>query len=357
MGAKESTGGMYIELEANSVVAGQVITGLLHILVTTPIPATGLSLCFKGVEKTRWTVHKATCPTGPTPNLFTGRRILIRQNYHLHEASQGALQPGQYSFPFLIKTPSDLPSSFSCTLPSESAPDHPPPRGVIQYSLVAKVPGMAKTKQELFVTQQIYKEVAPTEDEVVANISTWCCWGRGVVRMRADFSKNAYVPGENATVVVDMHNEQSRVKSSGLRLVLFRQVRIRDTEGHSKTAVERIAAVKSSLDVAAGPNLLSAGKHSVVMLIPPAEKVDRTVTVRSTLIDCEYFLRTEAVMDGRWMCCGEMPAIEKRMVVYQPQHQDPSEAPADKPEDWSPRVMPLCKFDAAVGLRYPHKTS
>jgi hypothetical protein len=250
-------------------------------------------------------------------------------------------------------TPSDIPSSFNYYVPSTLLG---PERTIakLRYKLVAKVEGeganIKKEARELYITRIMTAPVMSIVDQVSARISTWCCISKGTVRLNAQFNKNAFVPGEMATVILDVDNQESKLDGIAFRLTLYRSLYLRSDDRDFHIIKEPVNSVQIAGSVASKKGRLSVDQKTLQLLIPTNDSVALATSTKGNLIECLYSLSGELVMDGFCMCYGKRPVIEKTMLIYPPQMDRQPLPPA--PEGWNPQVMPVQQFTTGSGYEY-----
>jgi len=185
----------------------------------------------------------------------------------------GILQPGQYTWPFQYQLPADLPGSFyerrtlyehideyhkDEHLPdkefydsddengdgqidnadSDSSDDddnkrqfrrnkynRPAYYGLINYVFSARldVQGFLskdlKALQPVIIHPRLGVDVKPATASESATVCLCCCIPRGKVHMNCYFDKNAYAPGEMATIKADINNESKSTMHMVVKLI------------------------------------------------------------------------------------------------------------------------------------------
>ena len=152
-------------------------------------------------------------------------------------AQAGLLQPGQYEIPFSFSLPASLPGTF----PEEEGMNGSETyRCSIDYEVLAfvEVPGVftdnIRHRQLLAVTASLDTKAIHAETvEKNKKVCFLCCIPRGEIWMRASMDKSHYMPGETATIVVEMNNG-SRAAIHHVSLRLVRRLRL-GTRGQGKS--------------------------------------------------------------------------------------------------------------------------
>jgi hypothetical protein len=347
---------LHIHVENRNLQAGAVLQGVIYLHVTQPTPAQELVLYFKGIEKTEWSISEKerdmlTDTYEDVTHTYIGRRDIITQRFPMFLFADSTIQPGHFSFPFSICTPTGLPNSFRYKPEFLVGIDDGPLVAAISYKIVAKLEGKITQKSalRLNLTQPPANTPVPMSGHTQANISTWCCLGKGTVAVSADFDKNQYVPGETATITIDVNNEESQLIGTGLSATLTRVIRMRDNSGRQHIITSKVCHVALKEEIASGKSPAAATKRTLQLPIPRDETMEGAGTVASQLVDCEYFLAGEVVMDGNCMCCGDSPKVSKAMTVY-PAGLERGLLP-ELPETWMPQAMQ--KQDFVVAYQGP----
>lgn len=350
MGNGEVSGTLHIEVESRNIHAGDVLTGMIYLYVEKPVPASELVLYFKGKEKTRWSVRvKERNPLTGNQHYVTytrtGHHNITKVRFPVFIFTGGMLQPGQYSFPFAIRTPSGVPNSFSFK-PTSGFFDSEGASAVISYRLVAKVEGeqanIKKSSSKINITRPVTQIPAAMSGTTNARLSTWCCLSKGAVKVSVDFDKNMFIPGETATITIDVNNEDSQLAGSGLIATLTRVIRLRDDSDRAHTITTQVNKVTLGEAIAPGKSQMAVTKKTLQLTIPKDEMTENAGSVDGKIIDCEYFLAGEVDMDGCCMCCGDAPKVSKVMTVY-PSAMGALPVP-QPPPNWNPQVMERQEF-------------
>ena len=318
MGIGDSRGGLHIDLENPNVLAGSEITGLVHVVVKETTPAHSLELLLKGKEITRW-----TSGSGKNKTHHYGNRKFLRWEMPLFVFSEGCLKPGHYNFPFAIYVPGSLPGSFSFARNATAQ---------IIYKLGARVigegAGIPKTTIPLIISQTTYAVDSPANLQKTARMSTWCCLGQGEANIKAETDKLTYVIGETAATVMTAVNQGSELACTGFRASLIRTIVMRDDL--NRTRVD--SSVVSTADL---PHPIPAHHPTPVtqsLVLPITSDGYQTNTVQGQLIQCKYEIKCETLVDGCCMCCGDIPAVEKHVVICP--SSIPRMAPPPLPDEW-----------------------
>lgn len=348
----ESKGRLVIALQSAAITAGETITGELYLQLNSPLPSSGLFLYFKGIQATQWAqkpADQSKAANSAFSQGYSGKHFLVKHRYQVFVSEAEIIPAGQYCFPFTLRTPVDLPDTFTYEPEFNALKQPGRTTGTIRYYLVGKMEGVGaeigKVKVEVEVSRPLFEQGDAAVAESSTRLKAWCCCSQGFVRVKADIGKGAFTPSESATVLIDINNEMSRAKASGVHLSLIRKIRLRDTSGRSHLVVDSLLSVDCAQKVSTGLDLLSSSRCILTVPIPQGP-----VSVRSHLIECDYWVKADVVMEGL-ICGGEFPSVEKRLVVYRPAVVKVVR-PIDLSKDWSPVQMPALVLDAAAGHEY-----
>lgn len=330
---------LLVHVESRNVQGGEVLEGVIYLHVSQATPAQELVLYFKGREKTKWSVSERerdmlTDTYEYVTYNYSGHRDVLVQRFPVYQFVDCTVQPGHYSFPFSVCTPTGLPNSFRYKPNYSVGIDSGPLAASISYKLIAKLEGKTSEKYALRLNlTQVNKETpVPMSGQTRANISTWCCFAKGTVSVAADFDRNSYVPGDTATVAIDVNNAESQLAATGLTATLTRVIRMRDDSGRQHIITNKVSQVALRETIAAGQSPALASKRSLQLPIPKDETMEGAGTVTSGLVDCEYFLAGEVDMEGECMCCGDSPKVAKAMTIH-PAGLEKAQRPEVVPEN------------------------
>jgi hypothetical protein len=281
-------GDLFLDLSKESYSPGDIVTGNVYLYLNKAYPANQLTIKFKGTEF----VYFADIQRKPVEYLSPSE--MIHRTHHettvklkIPLFSWGNTQEipvGQYIFPFSFQLPLNIPGTFFqkrwCLL------------GDISYSLSAfldtaenKKKKKKKNKQPrlMFNCDVTIKEAVPNQPlkkiEQSANIPMSClCFQKGNSLISAEFEKNAYNPGDTATVILDINNHNSPYDLKRITLS-FRQV---VTLMHPKSGVTRM--FKLSEQYVDGVKAGSASEIRMIEIkLPPAEVPERELLKEKNL--------------------------------------------------------------------------
>jgi hypothetical protein len=344
MGNSESPGTIHIDLDSPSIQAGDSLTGTIHLLVSKPISASLLSLELLGNESTQWYTSQQR-KKERIVHEHKDQRVLLSRKFTVHSFPPEGPQEGQYSFPFVLDLPDTLAGSFLFEPPYIPFFHDGQTRGVIQWVVMGRLEDQSGAYivsggAELHVAQRLNQEIAAVEGEITADLSTWYFFSQGRTKVKVEFSKDAYVPGETARVLVNVDNSESALEALGIRVRLTRYIILRERN----VSVFRDS---SQINSASLPYRLSAHhppqQFTLELMIPTSADVEQMTSVASQLIDCRYEMTAEVEMNGWFTSMGQLPKVSRVMCIYPPQVEKVS---PPEVEEWNPTVMPVAHLDA-----------
>jgi len=336
-----------MQLDRPYVVAGQMLSGTIYLNITSQegFQSKGIYLQLEGNEMARFeeeitdnfdrdgdgdTMEKRIV-VRHTKNEFIDMKIPIHQFREL-------LMPGQYSYPFNIMIPMGLPATFY-----ESDKRHGR-----DYSARVSYKLQCECDSSGFLSRDIEYEVpivmlecalSSIEQPVVEHtegVMFCCCIPKGDVTIKASFDKNAYMPGENAYIVVDVNNE-SESNVDEINAKLMRSLRLRaDGQDMSHTEVMREITI---------PGVPPGEKREDLRVALPMtyeQKWGRDFDqvkpgVNSRHITCNYYITIEASVPMA-------PDIQLHLpiTIY---NAAPEYAVPEAPPGWSPMDNEVAVFE------------
>lgn len=323
-----------IELFAAAVTAGDSLQGVVHLHVPQTLPLSGLQLILKGREITQLP-RSLTYQTGNSH----GKHYFLKQEFQLVRFEGGLVSVGHESYPFSIRTPSNMSPSLSLRRDGL--------RAEIRYTVTVKSIGaVLKSKTEFSViTEPSLNPAMRDIPERRAAIRTWCCLSRGEVSLSGTLDKDVYLSGEEVKADVKVNNKNSALEVVGLKATIHRTLKVSTPEGmtHSEEDV---------LNHSYTPCLVPPGKDSllsvqqVLVSVPTVEREGKTFAAQSIccrLIDCSYMLEIEAVLGGCFTVGGQKAKVFQRILLTKTVPASPSKKV--KPNDWTARVASLVNFE------------
>ncbi|CAI2372112.1 unnamed protein product [Moneuplotes crassus] len=206
---------------------GEEVTGNIYISLQNPFPGSNLQLVLKGKEDVGWTVRKKRGKHSYTKHIEDKVEI-VNFTAPIYTFMGGSVMPGQYSFPFKIVLPVDIPSNCFYTNKA-SQRSH----GKVKYKLKAvlksnddKMKDM-NFKQTLIIRQQPdivpMSSAADYSDQVK---TCCCCCSSGVVTIQSQTDKTAYTPTETVKIIGNIDNSKCKRDIKKVKVQLVQSVQL-----------------------------------------------------------------------------------------------------------------------------------
>lgn len=342
MGNSGSFGGLRVEVDSHNIVAGECITGKVHLYVRQVVHGSVLSLRFSGKESVSWAeMHSEKDHSGKSTlrkHPHTRSHPLLSLVFPLATFPEGIVPVGQFSYPFSIRTPTTMAASLYL-----SSGDI---RAEIKYALTAFVEGqtnLLKSKAPLAVTRDInpLDGVCEVEERRIRVTSCYCIV-RGEVGLAVFVDKDAYFPGETVNIDVKVSNEHCSVPVVGLKAAIRRELVMLDSSDRSIHYNDVLNETVVKTMIPPGKSLRST--QNVHITVPVAEESGKPFSAPSVtgkLLRCRYRLEVE-VSFGAWLGCTVTPRTFQDLSIFQRTSADAQDKSA--PEGWDPLVLPLATF-------------
>lgn len=341
-----SPGFVRLQLDSHSVVAGDQLTGSILLHLTTPAPTSRLVLKFTGkeiysyMESRRERDWSGNIVTKKYPKMT--KSPIIKQVFPVAVFPAQMIAPGQYSYPFMIRTPSNL-------LPSLLL-DRGESRAEVRYRLVAKA-DRNTWAQKALAALTVTRDLNPVEGVKTlqirpARLKSLCCFDRGAVSVSASLDKDAYFPGDTMVISFKVDNKDSGLRVSACKATIYREIALRDpSTGNRNMTEEQVNSASVPADIPAGKSLLSTQTVEIpIRVVESSGKAFTAPTVAAKLLGCGYRVEAEAEMAGWFLCCGQKPKAVLAFSVFKRPFREVQQGEVAK--DWSPVVFPLVSFEA-----------
>lgn len=227
---------IWVTLNQQSYVAGDVVSGTVEMDCLVPFTARGVLLKVKGFERVWWQ-YQETEEVGEGANRRTiththerkENKEFFRQSIVVYP-HQGTVPPGHHSFPFLYQLPANLPGTYF-----EEGGHHHAGTGYfakVLYKVKACVDVAFRHNLHctvrLVVNEKFDHLIKPSFAENSKSFLT----SSGSLNIRTWLDKNAYSPGE--TVLAKLKANNTSVKSTRcIRIKVHHLLELR-AHGHSK---------------------------------------------------------------------------------------------------------------------------
>lgn len=372
-----SSGSCFVQLPQIVYSPGDVIDGILHLVISSPCNITSVELKISGKEVTYWcerrneTIYEGEGEDRRSRQIdkyhyHYGRRSICKVRVPLYTATGGHLPPGQYSFPFKLQLPVNIPGTFHLSDFGNRRQHGESFNCSCEYKIkgIAVVQGMLKSNIKHQQMLQIVERPPPIvgvaiEDNV--HVRVCCCLNRGdfFISMRAE--KNAYCgsAGEAVRMVVEMEN-RTQYDVDAIYLELVQRVKLQAQhvqESHEHGAYNHLT-MRHGWDQGgyhhnSGNYKRTFFKEDVVcqQAFPgirqgEVQRGDRAKHIEMQLarvlepqclgymIECAYFLRVYA-----YIRCATSPQVRVPVCIYAPQPSPQIWQAPQPPPGWSPQVL------------------
>lgn len=320
---------IFIHTDKQQYYHGEVVNGTINLAVNTPMHVDAVYLKFKGVQECHFEYQESYKEGDQTKyRTRTARESdrFVHRRYQIY-SYKCTLANGSFCFPFSFVIDSNLPGTFECRESTYG--------GSVYYELEAEVavPGMLtpnlRHSQELIINQPLNQQMQATDTFKQAKVTFLCCIPKGEVGMAANIDRNAYAPGDQVNLRLQVDNSNSQVNLEAASLKLHRTLTLR-AEGRSFSTTQTVCKAKS-MPIAAG------------------EQTDRFIQVgiphRSEpstdghLVNNSYSL--EVCLSVPW---SPNVRINQPVQIYQPARPTFVVVP-QMPPNWQPQMMPVVQLN------------
>lgn len=297
---------IYMDLDRSYVVSGQMLSGTIYLNINSPqgFQSKGIFLQLEGEEIVRFEEEVTDRVDQDEDGDTMEKRIVVRHGKNefidmkipIHTYRE-LLMPGQYTYPFTIMIPQGLPGTFF-------EADNNPRMGGKDYSCQVRYKLQCECDSSGFLSRDIEYEkpivmletalsaIDQPTVEHTATVMFCCCIPKGDVYIKATFDKNAYRPGENAYIVVNVNN-MSESDVDEINAKLMRRLSMRADGAHmDNTELMREVTIPG---VPAGEN-----KEEMRVSLPITYEIRRggdyddvRPGVNSRMITCNYYIVVE----------------------------------------------------------------
>ncbi|OMJ94133.1 hypothetical protein SteCoe_2770 [Stentor coeruleus] len=334
MGGQNSLGAASMQLECGSFYAGQIVAGVINISLLKDINECKVFLAFRGKEKTNW-----LSSDGKTE--YNGKRKVCNFYYTLYNWPTG-LKAGGYSLPFSFQLPEDIPGSFLYHVPQSFLEQKR--KASIKYFLQSKL--LTSTKEKIKASSKItiFKPTKTILSNInfykEAKLSTWCCVKKGICNIKAYIPQDTYNPTNCISVIAEIDNSQSTLDIHNLKYELRCSIRLKDNIGNLYYKKWNVLSHDENIKISSGASLLSSSAVELKFNLPSVvDHFYKTYSTSAHLIDCAFFLRIEANMDGIFKCCGGHPIAKQKIYIVPDLVYCPPPPVAQAPPGWMPQMF------------------
>lgn len=323
-------GGIHVQLEKNSYAGGELMTGVIHISLSSPMPPCYLEFQFKGKEYTHWVVRRTVNKRTYTYT-YTGSAVVCKVRYNMMRWDF-PLNSGGYSIPFTFLTPTGIPGSFNYTEGSTQA--------IIYYSIYGKlISNSEKLKGKTALNINQSPSSIQTNINLIKNakISTWCCFPKGILTMKVHWPQNTYSPSQLIECLLEIDNSQSSLLVDYVTARLYYNLRIQSNGGMHKFTTGTILNVNVERQVLPGEKAIEQNAIKIQMNISNLRnQIANLHTTHGQLIECAFLIEVKAHTNGHFMCCGDSRSITSSFIII-PDNIVPL-VQITAPVGWSPQL-------------------
>ena len=244
-------GHIFLINDRDYAISGEELSGNVHLDLKQPFPAVSLIIEIEGDERWQW-ITTSTSTTNnsnggstsrTTKDTHKGSRKIIQQGYTIFTFPDRVALPGQYTFPFKILIPYELPSSAYFSGGSSSCAS-------VSYIISAILLPCPTTglREMAFKTSLIMREKPYIVNHnllLSKNFTVKSCWGlrsKGQWLFETSFEKDSYSGNETWRAVWNIKNDCS-IPVERIRVKVKQFVHLRSTYNsyrETKTKAERI---------------------------------------------------------------------------------------------------------------------
>lgn len=336
MGNERSKGNTVISVSQDQFTTGDTVSGLVYLHLTRRIRTDIMWLKLNCVEQVQWLGALGRMSSVKTNSL-------LRQKYPLGKWPQGEVLPGAYAFPFELQLPADLPGSFSIEKPGLKAS--------ITYTLEAEIRGKKTVIRHclpltVHQTFPMAQALASGEAELVTSSSWWR--RKGAARLRISLPKSTFSTTEKVEAALEVDNSQGKVAILGVKGTLYRTIRLKASEVQGdKMHVSKMQILTCETQTSVQPGERIQGLPLDIDLSTCSALPSSTI---GRLVDCQYSLETELVLEGSGKCRGTEKGVTMALTLLAQGNRRQELPPA--PADWDPQLMPASQFPISHEFDY-----
>ena len=393
MGGQESKpnvakyGQIFMKTENPYYMSGETVKGAIYLNLISSYPGNELTLKILGRERVNWAerrpinnvssdaqeedpsfeefdANKSKILTKAPEDLFerSDKKVIIKFKVPIHRWQEETVPPGQYTFPFCFIIPYGVPGSFY------HISQHF--RVEIKYSLLVKLAPLKpeipplQYEHEFFVKEHVGGEIKSLSKEIAQDVTSCFCINKGNFTVRALASKNAFTPGETATIKIESDTRFSQVPILRFHCTLKQKITAKAATYHETKEKELILGSNLIDGVDVRSRNVGDDAQVITFRIPESNdgnkpslnderkifKTDNSSTTRRMLspsckgqaIECNYYF--EIVPEIPRQTCGRpVRSIQIPFQVYAPLLAV-DEPMINIPPNWKPLEMPVMNF-------------
>jgi len=350
-------GGIAIQTQKSFYLPGETVSGFIYIQLNSQVQGNQLYLKIKGKESSYWiTIIYVNNQQVRVPHY--GHNPFINYKIPVYRWNTPFVPAGQYCIPFSFVLPQNIPGSVK-DIWNHDGIFGKDASATIDYKLKAELHSPTgqvhiKGKTPLLVKDEYRSPVVPLSGDSNLPMKSWCCCSKGFVNMKCYFEKNAYMPGETATVICDIDNSQGRIAITNMIGRLTYSL-ITSNESDSKTFTKTNSELILP-GVAIGETKTGANQLKFTLPIITEKNVDgeEIATTNGHFVKCVYMLQVYAPIDS---CCCSCCSTEPMMEIPVNVSSQPTRfaAPIQAPAGWAPQQIPLVTVNLNPLYEYASK--
>jgi sporulation-control protein spo0M len=356
MGKKnfDDYGDIYIFLANRNYHPGEQVNGMVYVNLGKTFPAGAITLKLEGKEKFKhyWAEsHQVNDGTNRTERVIkddSEKKTAFKAEFPIASFPGQKIPAGQYQFPVCFVLPSNIPSSFNYKWKNEGKKCY----AKIEYEMKVKLEAHGEDGDDLLKRKQVFIVNAPLKSwpeskskSETKEITCYCCFGKGPMKISSHFDKDAYMPGETAQAYIEVENGSSyECEKITAELIQYIEMKGKRTVNLDKTL--------SSTDgdsVSAGKNCTGENARMMRIAINGVDQKDDdgnvfyNTTCSGKIIKCHYKLSIIGHMECKGCICDKAPDCDIPIQLYTPSM--PTMAEYMAPTGWAPQMYPLYTAD------------
>ena len=266
--------------------------------------------------------------------------IICKKELCVHTWPEPKIEPGQFSFPFALTLPTEIPTTFDY-------------RGLVtlKYWVKAVVLSADHKKvvsdhREVQVLNLYRSSVVSVYDNGTFSLRGCLC-SRGRVSIGAHMDKDVYYPSETGVLTIEVDNTRSKACITSFAICLTRAITVRVGSGTVERINDSLYRLILNKTIPKQSSLLADQALTIDMPFHRfKEKIERAGSTEATLIRCQYLIEVVAGFDS---CVSEKRfAIEVKLY---PENYMGGAHP-EIPEGWNPSILPAQRFSVDQAWEY-----
>jgi hypothetical protein len=349
-GSSNASAYTYIETSVSSFIPGATVAGNVKILCEKPIQASQMTILLKCISEVRWTVRKTNrggrkSGTGANyTQTYHDKRVILVIRYPIWNF-QGQLPQGQFTIPFSIQLPTDLPPSFSLISGNSDG------QGKNEYTFEAVIEGSneVQAQQTIVWVSRLPKPneaIIPVTSEANIKVTSCCCLKSGNVELRSTADRNLVMANDVLDLKSKINNIKNKHTVNKITSTLARRIRLKIPRGpdtsifsHTGSTLLITGCLYGSHPVDIKPGQSDSLEVAMRLNLTDYPNSWMMPSITSEMIDCEYNLQVWLEFDNFCGCgiysvelpievCNGMVAIN---TVFSP--------PPQLNVDWNPSIL------------------